>query len=172
MQFHQTAVVFIIVYFLIHLKYTTSNFLIIFTGSIFTMFFADKIVGIANDVFDKNYTDAVDAGGVVATSIYVLIIGTAFMFNKKLHNNGNTTKLLYVVLLGGICYIMRYFGARVAERISFYFMFSQLGLLPSTLKSLQIEESSFVRTMVIFLSVALFIYRLYGSDLVPYRFYW
>ncbi len=171
MQFHQTAVVFIIIYFLINLKFTIPNLVLIFMGSFSAVFFADKIIGVANNVFDMEYKNTVDEGGAIATLIYIIIIITAFWFNKRLQYNGNATKLLYVAILGGVCYILRYFGALASERISFYFIFSLLALLPNTLKSLQIEESSFVRTLVIILSIALFVYRLQGSDLIPYSFY-
>lgn len=171
MQFHKTAIVFIIIYFLISLNFTFPNLLLIFTGSIFALFFAEKIIGVANDIFDTNYVVAVESGGFIATLIYVIIIVTAFLFNKRLKGNGNTTKLFYIAILGGVCYILRYFGTLASERISFYFMFSLLGLLPSTLKSLDIEEADLIRTIVVILSIALFVYRLHDSELVPYRFY-
>ena len=171
MQFHQTAVVFIIIYFLINLKFTIPNLVLIFMGSFLAVFFAEKIIGVANNVFDMEYNNTVDEGGTIATLIYLIIIITTFWFNKRLQYNGNATKLLYVAILGGVCYILRYFGALASERISFYFIFSLLALLPNTLKSLQIEESSFVRTLVIILSIGLFVYRLQGSDFIPYSFY-
>lgn len=171
MQFHQTAVVFIIIYFLINLKYTVPNLVLIFMCSFSAVFFADKIIGVANDVFDMEYNNTVDSGGLIATIIYVIIIVTAFWFNKRIKYNENATKLLYVAILGGVCYILRYFGALASERISFYFVFSQLALLPSTLKNLEIEEADLVKTLVVFLSILLFVYRLYDSDFIPYRIY-
>lgn len=172
MQFHQTAVVFVIIYFLINLKYNIPNLLLIFTGGILAVILADKIVSIANDVFDKNYTSIVDSGGFIATFIYIIVIITAFLFNKKLHDNHNEAKLLYVAILGAVCYILRYFGAQAAERISFYFMFSQNALLPSNIRQFEAKDAYLIRIIVIFLSIALFVYRLYDSNLIPYSFYW
>ncbi len=171
-QFHQTAIVFLVVYILTSLKYDAKNILIILLLGIISIFSAEKIISVANDVFDKNYTSTVDSGGFIATFIYIIVIITAFLFNKKLHDNHNEAKLLYVAILGAVCYILRYFGAQAAERISFYFMFSQIALLPSTIRQFEAKDAYLIRVVVIFLSIGLFVYRLYDSDLIPYSFYW
>lgn len=169
MQFHRTAIVFIVVYFLTKLKYNYKSVSVFALASVFIFYFSDNIVSIANVVFDSNYENRVDSGGFIATAIYILIICFAFLFNCKLKNESAQSSILYVTILGGICYLLRYFGALAAERISFYFMFGQLILLPNTLACLKSRERAAVKLIVYFLMIALFAYRLRGSDFIPYR---
>ena len=75
-------------------------------------------------------------------------------------------------MIGCCFYLMRYLGALAVERVSFYFMFGQLVLLPQAIKCFDGNSKIIINTVVIVLSIALFIYRLSGSDLVPYMFFW
>ena len=70
------------------------------------------------------------------------------------------------------CFAMRYFGAQAAERISFYFAFSQIGALPNAIHITSRREKTHIYIIVLALAVLLFAYRLHGSGLVPYRFFW
>ena len=169
---HQTAIVFLVVYILTRLKYDVKNIMLIFFFGIGAVLSAEKIITIANDIFDKNYTTKIDSGGFVATLIHVIIIAFAFWKNSELKLNAGSKNMLYIAILGAICYILRYFGAQQAERISFYFMFAQLILLPNTVANMTKEDAALVRTGAIVLTTALFMYRLYGSNLIPYYFFW
>lgn len=172
MQFHQTAVVFVIVYFIFWLKYKW-NYLCAFvvaSGAVF--YFANYIIGLANEWFDRNYYTSVDSGGFIATAIYFLIIVFALIFNGKLRNDRHQVATLYITMTGCVCFVMRYIGTLAAERISFYFMFGQLILLPNTIECLKAKERQVVKVIVYILMVALFAYRLRGSDFLPYTFFW
>jgi ferrous iron transport protein B len=80
--------------------------------------------------------------------------------------------LLALVVLGLLCYIMRYVGTLAAERISFYFMFGQVALLPNALSYFSDRDRRVVKLLAYILMIALFAYRLNGSDMVPFRFCW
>ena len=140
-------------------------------GALF-LFFADDIISFANDVFESDYNQAVDHGGIIATAVYVLIIILAMIMNKKLKFDKKESCLFYVTLLGLLCYIMRYVGTLAAERISFYFMFGQIALLPNTIQYFNDRDKRTVKIVVYILMIALFAYRLRGSDMVPFEFCW
>lgn len=173
-QFHQTAIVFAVVYVFGYLKLKASHLLLVLSAAGVVTLLSDKIIDFANELFDRNYSNTVDSGGVIATAIYILIMVFCILASKQPYAEHIDATLFYVLLTGFVCFAMRYFGTLAAERISFYFMFSQIVLLPNTVCDGQIKSSDkgVVNMIVYLLSIALFAYRLAGSDFVPYRFFW
>ena len=51
-------------------------------------------------------------------------------------------------------------------------MFGQMSLLVGSLQHVRQKERTIVKVIVYFLMIALFAYRLNGSDLIPYQFCW
>ena len=172
MAFHQTAIVFFPIYIICRMKYSKKNVFVMFILSAGVLFSADRVVGIANALFDREYSHAVESGGYVATLVYIITILVALVLNYKFKTENLQTPLLYVAILGFVAYILRYFGTLAAERISFYFAFSQLALLPNAKKIFVERDQNVILIIIAFFAVALFAYRLYGSDFVPYRFCW
>ena len=172
MMFHQTAIVFIAVYFLLNLKIKVTHISTFLFFAFISLFFINIIISYANKIFNRSYTDTADSGGFVAVAIYLLIIIFDILFNKDLKRFQYESTFFYMLLLGFFSYIMRYVGALAAERISFYFMFSQLIILPNTITKLPLEEKRIIRPLIYFFAICLFVYRLRDSNLVPYRFFW
>lgn len=174
MQFHRTAIVFIAVYFLGKLKIKATHILLFSAGALVALFSIDKIIETANELFDRGYRGTVDSGGFIATSIYILIIVFALLISKKPYDEHMNSTTFYMLLLGFNCFIVRYIGALAAERISFYFVYSQIIILPNTIVegNLTGRDVRIVNLVVYILSIALFMYRLYGSDFVPFHFFW
>lgn len=172
LQFHRTSIVFFIVYLIRYFKFKTTHVMTFLALSVALFSMSNKIVATANELFDTSYNGSFASGGFVSVAIYGLIILATIFCNKKLKNDDKTVMLFYITILGAICFLMRYFGATVAERISFYFVFAQLILLPNTLNQLSKNERPIVKFLVYGLMIALWAYRLNGSDMVPYRFFW
>ena len=170
--FHQTAIVFLPVYFLCGMKFSKSNVFIISVLSITALLIAGWITSIANSMFDRTYTSTFGSGGYVAAAIYVIAILTTLFFDDSLKRNNKQTPLLYVLIIGFTAYILRYVGSGIAERLSFYFVFAQLALLPNAKKIVVGKDRLLVRLGIVVLAVALMIYRLYGSGFTPYKFFW
>lgn len=170
--FHQTAIVFLPVYFICRMKFSKKNLMLMCIAAIIVVDNAALIMEIANAYFDRAYTDAVDQGGFVALLIYVIVLVLSLVLDKQIKNNKLQTPLLYILIIGFVSYILRYFGARAAERISFYFVFSQLALLPNAIRTIVKDERFMMRSAIIVLAIALMAYRLYGSEFVPYMFFW
>lgn len=175
MQFHRTAIVFIIIYFVALMPYKWWSMLLLAIGSGVVFAYTESLMIFANDLFESDYAQTIDSGGFVATAIYVLIIGFAMVFNQRaLHNKVERTAstVMFLTIIGFASYVMRYFGAGISERISFYFMFGQIILLPNTIKHIPAEYRKITNMAVYLLCIALFIYRLRGSDFIPYEFFW
>ena len=169
---HRTAIIFIPVYFIYNLKYDAKGLVMIAGFSAALLFASKRVVAIANMLFDSDYNQTKDSGGFIAVMVYILIIVFAVFFDKELKTNDARKGLFYVTVLGAVFYLMRYFGTQAAERISFYFLFGQTALLPGTISLLKPKERTLVKLIVYVLMIALFAYRLRGSDLAPYKFFW
>ncbi len=169
--FHQTAVVFLPIYFMCRMKFSWKSMSLIAVGSIFMVVFTDRIINIANMAFDKNYENTVTSGGFVALSIYIILLGITLWYYNR-HKPDDKLPLLFVLILATLCYGMRYTGALVAERVSFYFSFSQIALLPAALRMFAQKDRKMWGYVASVFVVALFIYRLVGSEFITYKFFW
>ena len=171
-QMHRTAIVFFVVYFIRNFKFKAIHMMIFLALSAALFSVSDNLVTTANDLFDTSYTSRVSSGGFVSVAIYGLIILSTILCNKKLKDDDTTVMLFYITILGTTCYLMRYVGTLIAERISFYFVFAQVALLPNTLNQLSKNERPIIKFLVYLLMIALCAYRLMGSNMIPYEFFW
>lgn len=169
---HKTVVIFIPVYFIYNFKYDAKGLVIISGLSAALLFASKRVVAIANILFDSDYNQTKESGGFISVIVYALIIVFAVFFDKELKTNDSRKGLFYITVLGAVFYLMRYFGTQAAERISFYFAFGQMALLPGTISQLRPKERTLVKLIVYILMIALFAYRMRSSDLVPYKFFW
>lgn len=169
---HRTAIVFLVVYPVVQLKYNYINLTILFIGSILVLLLSNSIVALGNFIFDEHYTNLAEAGGYIATLIYILILLFYMLFAERIIMDKQSVGIFYVVFIGFICYVLRYTGAQAAERISYYFMFGQSMLLPKILNVFSGKDRKIVKIVVYILIIALFAYRLNGSVVVPYEFFW
>ena len=97
------------------------------------------------------------------------------VFNKDLKQEKDDKKhtlIMFVTIAAMLSYIMRYVGVGIAERISYYFMFGQILLLPNSTAKMKIEFRATVNIAVYLLCIGLFVYRLNGSDFIPFKFFW
>lgn len=174
-QFHRTAVVIAAIYVVSILAYNVWTILLLAGVSGVVFAYTDQLMAFANDVFETDYSQTIDSGGFIATAIYVLIIVFAMIFYRKemsQKKDKTASTIMFITILGFISYIMRYFGAVISDRISFYFMFGQLLLLPNAIKKMPAEYRKIVEYAVSVLCIALFLYRLNGTPFVPYKFFW
>lgn len=170
-SFHQTAIVFFVVYFACQLKLNLKNIVAVLGVSAVAVAFSPFLVDIANRIFEKEYDNTVDSGGFVATAIYVIIFAVSLLYFYK-NKKDERAPLVYVLIIGMATFVMRYVGVRIAERVSYYFAFSQIGLLPLATNLMVKKDRIYVYIAVAVLQVALFAYRLNESNLVVYQFFW
>lgn len=173
MTFHQTAIVFLIVYPLCGMRFSLKSIGLLSLASIIAFALMGRIIIFANDLFDRTYYDTVDGGGFVTVAIYVIIILFTFFADWELKEGNGQTPAFYLLVVGFVCYMMRYFGALAAERISFYFMFSQLVLLPNAKSIVVKNQREIMRLIIAVFAIILLTYRLlHGSEFFPYKFFW
>ena len=170
--FHQTAVVLFLLYAIRFLKFNYKSFAFSAVAVVIFLLSIERLIAIANELFEKEYTGVFESGGYIATAIHFLILIFAVVFNRRVRKNDSETMLIYVALAGLVIYIARYFGVGIAERISFYFIFGQIALLPNTLQHFEQRERVALKMIVYTLAIALSAYRLHGSNLIPYIPFW
>jgi len=169
--FHQTAIVFLLIYLLVNLKFEKKRIIAVSIFSVVAVAFSVPLVDIANELFNEDYSGAVDSGGYVATAIYIIAVLVCCLYYVKRKEDVRST-LVFVLIIGLATYVMRYTGVMIAERISFYFIFSQIALIPISIKIFVPNQRGCVRLLVVALAVVLFVYRLPTSGFLPYAFFW
>lgn len=180
--FHRSSIVFLITYFLFWKDFTINIKIQMIIGAILILSATPLFVKYGNIIVEGEYGQTVDSGGFIFLTIYLLIILLAFLFmprqKEKIEDKLLRTEVcdqsffLALTILGCCFYLMRYIGTLALERISFYFMFGQIITLPHVTKYFDTRSKRMINVIVIALSIALFMYRLRGSDLIPYQFFW
>lgn len=170
--FHQTAIIFLITYLIPKFRMNIQSLLIALVMLISVIIFSNRIISIANNFFGMEYGIPVESGGFVALSIYIIILICGWIFAGKYRDDADYNFFFYLTFCGCGIYIVRYFGALAVERISFYFMAGQLIALPAMLRNFTKNSKNILLIIIIILNILLFLYRLNGSELIPYRFFW
>ncbi len=169
--FHQTAIVFLPVYIFCRIKVSQRNLVLTVLAAGIILLLSEQLIDLANTIFDRDYTSTVESGGFIATAIYFIILFVCYLHYRK-NAEAERSSLIFVLMIATGCYVMRYIGAQAAERISFYFAFSQIALLPNALKLMIREHRRYMYILIVFLAVGLFAYRLSTSYFIPYKFFW
>lgn len=170
--FHKSAVAFLPVYFLSYVKLTTVTYIGTFGVGAFLLAFSGPLIRYANILFGSEYYRVVDSGGFVAVAIYVIILVTAFALQNNYGNKKHFDLFFLLTFFGATFYSMRYVGGLIAGRISWYYMFGQLILLPNIVSTMEKRTRVIVKFAIVSLCVLLFAYRLHDSNLLVYRFFW
>lgn len=170
--FHASAVVFLIVYFIYGFTLNIRTGIVALGFTVLMFATSGQIASIGNQLLDREYDTSVESGGFVAVAVYVIILVVAIVFAGKNRKDKDYSFFVIFTYIGMLFYLMRYFEVRIAERISFYFMYGQLIVLPNALSRFDKHVSFVIKSIVIILSILLFAYRLIGDGLVEYRFLW
>ncbi len=169
--FHKTALVFILVYGLTRLKLNGKSLFWFSVGAALVISLSSQLVGFANQFFDDKYSGTIESGGYIATAIYFITLAVCWIYYRG-REEDKYASLIYVLIVGATTYLMRYIGVGIAERISFYFLFSQIGALPLAVKLFTPRDKPLVKLAITVLATALFAYRLLDSGFSPYKFFW
>lgn len=171
---HQTAIVFLPMYFILNMKESKSRTAIVTIAMIVISSFASNLIEVGNEVFDKNYSAFYGGnllGGIVQILIYIVAFLLPLFFKLKQEKIDNNTSLLRTSIIGCGIYCMRYIALPL-ERISFYFTPSMPVLLADEIKNMSNECNRRVISFVaLFASMLLFLWRV-NSQIGPYVFFW
>lgn len=165
MLFHKTALCFMPVYFLPMLKNKVSHWTFYVFGLIMCLLFVDRIIEGYYEISGENYGDngVATGGGLFVILIYlgslVLTLCRPALLKEK------TVRTAFLATLAGfVAYISRFVGSGILERVSYYYFYFPILLIPEAVKKLRGNEYKLIKLFLVFGSLALFIYRLYKGD--------
>lgn len=172
MSFHKSAIVFLPFYLIAYVKYNFWH-VSIFLG-IIALFYSlsDVFVEVFNDAADKSYdaTESFESGGIIVVGIYACILLLTLIYRKSL--DGDTAKRCFFLTITGLTlYCARYFSTGIYERMSYYFFYYSILLLPAVISKAPKEERLLVKAGIIFLSIALFIYRINKGEFAEFKLF-
>lgn len=178
--FHKSALAIIPMYFVAYFKMDFKNFFLYVIGGVSVIAFRVVLVTVLSNVL--GYDGYLDDGGFQGGAIYVVFmyiitIVVAYIYkNSFIKEDKNNLLFFNMTFMSLIIYLLRYF-INVVERVSFYYQFAFIILLPNVIESIPDKKTrNFVRGCALFLACALLTYRCMrpndGSMLYNYYFFW
>lgn len=172
MQFHKTALCFMPVFVLPRLRDRKGDILFFLFGLVFFMLSMDWFVTTFSDLVDKEYaTDAIaDGGGISVLLIYA--VGLLLPVFAKGFLKDKTIRISYYAgFTAFACYLARYFSNQMLERVSYYYLYFLIILIPNTIKKMDKKEQQFVIGVFSVAAIALFAYRCRNGSFRYFRFF-
>jgi len=176
MLFHASAIAFIVVYFLPRLKMDVKGYFVVGIGAFICALCLDDLFGLFNLVMNDAYTTNdiySTSGGFVSTLIYCLIIfATLLTYGRKKDNELDERMFFYMLCCGFLLFVMRYSVNTIAQRVAYYYMFSQIPMLSMVLQKFNNRDRAISTIIVVCLCLGITIYKASYSVLVPYVLFW
>lgn len=175
--FHASAVVFGVVYCFVFFKMNIKSYALVAVGAVTAMLIIDRLFAIINTIINDAYeVGTIDdtSGGYVTAIIYLLIILLAIIFLKEENlDSPHIAFFFYMTLCGFITFAMRFSINTIVQRVSYYFMFGQIIMLPAVIKRVFVGNGRVLVTMAsVLLCLGITAYKAGYSVLVPYIFFW
>lgn len=164
MSFHKSALIFGFSFLLIFIKPKLNHVLVFLTALALFIAFADDISFLYDSLTGEDYSggESFDSGGYITIAIYLIIIVVTLLFNKNWNNSQLFLPLLLTVV-GVSLYVIRYTSVQIYERISYYFYFYTILLLPSVISKFESKSKVVINAVVSILSIVLLWYRVSGG---------
>lgn len=176
--FHASAIVFVAVYFFSSLHMNIRDYFItgalVVVGMLLMDYLWQYVNYFINDSYEIGITED-SSGGIVSTIIYILILALAMLFHKNEYDtDGNDMSVFfYMTLIGFIAFVMRYSYNTIAQRVSYYFLFGQMAVLPTiTHRYLVEKQRGIINLAIILLCYGIALYKASYTLLIPYNFFW
>ncbi|MBE6786760.1 MAG: EpsG family protein [Ruminococcaceae bacterium] len=161
-QFHHSAYIFIVMYFLGQRKVTAISMIINTIVTVCAYFSYEHLLDIANEVLEYDYEVEQTENGFIFFAILICIITLALLTKSKWVTNLKETVILNSGIMCVIIWIFRLIG-RTAERPSMYWLNAIPVVLPESIESLEhTQTQNLVRFSIIGLSLLFFAYRTIG----------
>ena len=173
MQFHKTAFCFVIVYFFPLLKEGKANIFWYLVGMVVFLLSVNVLVESFNAFTGEDYdiTAQADGGGITVIFIYAACILLGLIMYDSLKKRELRTAYLGVVA-GFACYITRFFSTAILERLSYYFFYFTLLLIPNLINELEEQERKVVKILFGFFAVILLWYRVRNGAFSNFKLFY
>ena len=172
MLFHKTAMCFFPMYILPMLKNNLRSWLVYILGLILCLLFIDKIIAGYYEISGEDYSEnaVADGGGLFVVLLYLGAI-VITLYNRQILRQKSAQTALLATLTGFTAYLARYIGSDILERISYYYFYFVMLLIPEAFQDLEDKEYEMIKIFFILGALALYIYRLQNSMFKDFDFY-
>lgn len=172
---HQSALIFLIVFFIRKLKFTKSRAITLFAIVILVLPVLGYLVSvISSALFSSHYNakDALDSGGAYTMFI---VYGLLVLLSLRFPNNRENDFIRYMIMLAFASQSLGTVSSTYLTRIGYYFQMYFLLYFPILLET-YIDKNSrgFVQFVGSLLFLAFFYLTMVNSPLavIPYKFFW
>lgn len=162
-QFHHSAYIFLVMYFLGTRRVDAFNMLITVGVTIAAYFSYERLLDIANEVLDYDYEVEELSNGGIFIVILLIILVLALITKSNWMKDVKERVIMNVGVLAGVIWVFRLIG-RTAERPSMYFLNAIPVVLSESIDSLENKQDRLlVELGAIALTFAFFAYRSLGQ---------
>lgn len=172
--FHKSAILFIVVYFMVKMKVTWYNTVAYAVGLWIVTTYLFDIQEWFNEQLEYDYgVEKTNSGGIFVIILALLTVFSMVMIYNNHKFNKDIQAFMNINFITVFFWLLR-LQTRVAERPSMYFMFMSCALYAYGLNCIKNNQQRFIfKFIIIVLSMLFYVYRLnYSySGLVPYKFY-
>lgn len=182
-QFHASALVFIVAYFLYGIRINYKSIVLVGLLSVLVPSILGTITNVANMLMNESYiggtTDAT-SGGTVTMIMYVLMVLYMLLLHKK--PDGDLSGEIYdteysyyffMFLVGVMFFSTRFFYITVFERASYYFTAFSIPIIDLTKKRFTSQSTRIVSVLLVIFFTILSLYKAGPSSvLYDYHFFW
>lgn len=170
--FHKTAIIFTLVYLLNFMQFKFSHFVMLFLAFVLFYIFSENLIEIFDDVTNKDYSDgeSFDGGGLITVLLYVASLLLLIMCDEEFRIQ--ILPIIFITIIGLYLYLFRYFSIQIFERVSYYFYYFVLLIIPMEIKALNKTEKQIVYMLFTLFCIALFAYRISNGVFAEFKFFW
>lgn len=172
MQFHKTAICFAPVYLLPVLKEGKGNIFFYLCCMIAFLLSMDWFIETYNAFTGEDYAveNEASGGGVTVILIYGAVIVMALFMLETLKKKPIRIAF-YGTIVGFATYLSRFFSNMIMERISYYYFYFVILLVPQLIGEMNPRERQIAKYAFSAFAIALFIYRIRGGAFSTFKFY-
>ena len=172
MLYHKTAMCFFPVFILPKLKNNILSWIIYVIGLALCLLYIDQIIEGYYLLSGEDYTEnsLATGGGLFVILLYLGAI-VLTVFNKQILTNVGARTALLATLAGFTAYISRFVGKGILERVSYYYFYFPMLLIPEAFNALEEKERQIVKILFVIGAVLLFSYRIWNSDFDNFKPY-
>lgn len=171
MTFHVSAFIFLIAYPLSN--FSKLHLVSLLISSLLFISLSTKLASVYDNLVGKDYAfrDSVEGGGFVTVAIYLLVLILALMFRNNFGSENRVQSLFALCFVGLVIFSTRYFSTQIFERISYYFYYFVILLIPKLSHIFEEKDRPIYSLIVYILAIALFAYRIASSSMTNYQLF-
>ena len=172
MLYHKTAMCFFPVFFLPRLKNNLGSWAFYIFGLITCLLFVDQIIAGYYELSGEDYGDLNEAegGGLFVVMLY---LGTIVLTLYKSYILQRTSaRIAFLATLAGFtAYLARYIGSDILERVSYYYFYFPVLMIPEVFQELDDEEYKIIKFIFLLGCIMLFAFRVSRGQYRNFRLF-